>query len=152
LFSPNVTTGVSTPEAFTRGAITRARARAARPRRMAWSDSRRRRRRAPQSCRASSVRADRIRIGSSDHLRISWMNETPSRSGRPRSRMTTSGLRVPASMSPLATVSASMDVPAFRLERGAHEASDVLFVFDHQQHGRGFSFAHDRSPARASRA
>eukprot|EP01022_Parablepharisma_sp_SALTPOND_P006709 TRINITY_DN12717_c1_g1_i1.p1 TRINITY_DN12717_c1_g1~~TRINITY_DN12717_c1_g1_i1.p1 ORF type:complete len:1877 (-),score=641.20 TRINITY_DN12717_c1_g1_i1:7532-13162(-) len=55
----------------------------------------------------SCVRADRITMGTLLQLRISVMTCLPSPSGRPRSRMIRSGLRVPASVTPSRAVLAS---------------------------------------------
>ena len=76
----------TSPKAMTRAAprrralaaaAGRARGPAVRRHRRAWSGSRRRRHRAPRSCRVSCERADRIRIGTSDQPRRSRMKSTP---------------------------------------------------------------------------
>jgi len=93
-------------------------------------------RRALPPCRIRTLRAESTITGTPDHVRRSRIRSTPSPSGRPRSTMTTSGLRVPASHQALLQRIAFMHAPAFRLQRGGGRIAGFLsLVLD--QHGNG---------------
>ena len=97
-----------------RGAARPAAGPAARPSRTAWSRSRPRRRRGRRPCRPCPVRAESTMIGASVQPRRPSITSTPSMSGSPRSRTTTSGGSREAAVKRRAPVLGQRDLVAAR--------------------------------------